>query len=171
MKTLSSVAAACWISAVSASAQTPTPDNGERGTPRTAGVIDYDAVRATKIVRAVRITERISIDGSLNEPAWKLASPATGFTQWTPNPGEPSPEPSEVRFLYDDDNLYIGFHSWDSDMAHRTVTELREDFSPTNSDVATLVIDSLHDRQSGYQFATNAAGAKRDAQISNDGQY
>ena len=33
------------------------------------------------------------------------------------------------------------------------------------------MIDSLHDRQNGYQFATNAAGAKRDSQISNDGQY
>ena len=168
MKQFGGVAAACLLSAVSALAQPPAPgvNVGNVGT-----VIDYEAVRATKVIRAVRITEKIAIDGSLEEPAWKLALPATDFVQWTPNPGEPSPERSEVRFLYDDDNLYVAFHSWDSDMAHRTVTELKEDFGPTNSDVATLVIDSLHDRQSGYQFATNAAGAKRDAQISNDGQY
>jgi hypothetical protein len=161
---------AAWLFAVgSAFAQSPAGAGQE--TPTRAAAIDYDAVRATKVVRAVRITEGIVIDGRLEEPAWRLATPATEFYQFTPNPGELSPEPTEVRFLYDDDNLYVGFHSWDSDMANRTVTELKEDFSPTGSDVATLVIDSLHDRQSGYQFATNAAGAKRDSQISNDGTY
>jgi hypothetical protein len=158
MKRLGGVAALCLVSAIRASAQS-------------AEMIDYDAVRATKVVAAIRVAEEIRIDGVLDEPAWERARPATDFYQYTPNPGELSPEPTEVRFLYDDDNLYIGFHSWDSDMANRTVTELKEDFSPTGSDVATLVIDSLHDRQSGYQFATNAAGAKRDSQISNDGTY
>jgi hypothetical protein len=168
MKQFSRVAAVWLISAVPAFAQSPA---GGQVSASRAAVIDYEAVRATKIVKAVRITEEITIDGSLEEPAWRLAIPATGFYQYTPNPGELSPEPTEVRFLYDDDNLYIAFHSWDSDMANRIVTELKEDFSPTSSDVATLVIDSLHDRQSGYQFATNAAGAKRDSQISNDGTY
>jgi hypothetical protein len=170
-KQRSCVAVLCiLLSPASAAAQTPASGAGEASGAR-AAVIDYDAVRATKIVKAIRVTERIAIDGSLDEPAWERAVPATDFVQWSPNPGEPSPEPTEVRFLYDADNLYIAFHSFDSDMANRTVTELKEDFSPTNSDVATIVIDSLHDRQSGYQFATNAAGAKRDAQISNDGQY
>jgi hypothetical protein len=164
MKRTCGVAAAWLISAVSASAQAPQPGRGDN-------VLDYEAVRATKVVKAIRITDEITIDGSLDEPAWERATPATDFYQFAPNPGELSPEPTEVRFLYDDDNLYVAFHSWDSDMANRTVTELKEDFSPTNSDVATLVIDSLHDRQSGYQFATNAAGAKRDSQISNDGTY
>src|SRR5688500_1754838 len=164
MKRTCGVAAAWLISAVSASAQAPQPGRGDN-------VLDYEAVRATKVVKAIRIADEITIDGSLDEPAWERATPATDFYQFTPNPCELSTEPTEVRFLYDDDNLYVAFHSWDSDMAHRTVTELKEDFSPSNSDVATIVIDSLHDRQSGYQLATNAAGARRDAQISNDGQY
>jgi hypothetical protein len=170
MKQLGALAAACLIPAAAASAQPPSTDPAD-ATGSRGQLIDYEAVRATRIIRAVRISDRITIDGLLDEPAWELASPATGFIQTSPNPGELSPEPTEVRFLYDDDNLYVGFHAWDSDMANRTVTELREDFSPTTSDVATIVIDSMHDRQSGYQFATNAAGAKRDAQISNDGQY
>jgi hypothetical protein len=163
-------ALACQLAYVESASAQSRGGSGEARAPR-AAALDYEAVRATKIIRAIRITERISIDGTLNEPAWALAAPATDFVQWSPDPGELSPEKTEVRFLYDADNLYIAFHSWDSDMAHRTVTELKEDFSPTNSDVATIVIDSLHDRQSGYQFATNAAGAKRDSQISNDGQY
>ncbi len=170
MKPIGGLAAVCLTSAVSAFAQSPQTGTGEVRAAR-AAVIDYEAVRATKIVRAIRITEKMAIDGTLDEPAWERAAPATDFYQYQPNPGELSPERTEVRFLYDDGNLYVGFHSWDSDMAHRTVTELKEDFSPTGSDVATLVIDSMHDRQSGYQFATNAAGAKRDSQISNDGTY
>ena len=169
MKPACGVAAAWLVAAASAFAQAPPGRPGGNGNG--GSELDYESVRATKVVRAIRISEKITIDGHVEEPAWKLAVPAKDFYQFAPDPGELSPEPTEVRFLYDDDNLYVAFHSWDSDMARRTVTEIKEDFSPTSSDVATLVIDSLHDRQNGYQFATNAAGAKRDSQISNDGQY
>ena len=169
MKQACGVAAAWLVAAASAFAQAPPGRPGGNGNG--GSELDYESVRATKVVRAIRISEKITIDGHVEEPAWKLAVPAKDFYQFAPDPGELSPEPTEVRFLYDDDNLYVAFHSWDSDMARRTVTEIKEDFSPTSSDVATLVIDSLHDRQNGYQFATNAAGAKRDSQISNDGQY
>ena len=72
-KQLSGIAAGCLISAASAFAQSPAP-------ARPAGnAIDYEAVRSTKIIRAVRITEKIAIDGSLEESTWSLAPPATGF--------------------------------------------------------------------------------------------
>ena len=132
--------------------------------------IDYETARLSKVVTAVRINEKITLDGRLEEPAWKLALPATDFVQLQPRGGEPSPERTEVRFLYDDDNLYVGVNCFDSDAASIVVNGLRNDFAPGETDTVNVVIDSLHDRRSGFSFTTNAAGAQRDQQLSNDGQ-
>ena len=77
--------------------------------------IDHDAIRATRIVTAVRVTEAIAVDGRLSEPAWEQAVPAADFIQKFPNNGAPSTERTEVRFLYDDDNLYVGVICFDSE--------------------------------------------------------
>ena len=130
--------------------------------------INYDTIRFQKLVTAVRISEPITIDGRLDEPAWSRATPAGDFIQWSPFHGEPAAEPSEVFVLYDDDNLYVGFVSYDSDIDHMVVNELREDFNFNDTDGITVLIDSLNDDRSGFIFGTNPAGAKRDIQISND---
>jgi hypothetical protein len=131
--------------------------------------IDYETAHLSRIVTAVRITGKITLDGHLDEPEWALASPTGNFTQRQPFPGMPSHELTEVRILYDDDNLYVGFTCFDSDPAHMVINGLEQDFQSTLSDNAHLILDSLHDRQSGVEFATNPAGAKYDTQFSNDG--
>ncbi len=136
-----------------------------------AAPIDYAAVRLQKIVTAVRITESITLDGRLDEPAWNLAIPATGFMQYQPFHGQPSGERSEVRFIYDDDNLYVGFICFDSQADKMVVNDVKEDFNFNGTDGIGVLIDSLHDRRSGFLFGTNPVGAKRDSQITNDGQF
>ena len=144
----------------------------EQGPPpaqaQTAAPIDYATARLERIAQALRITERITIDGRLDEPAWARVEPATNFIQWEPHPGKPASERTEVRFLYDEDNLYIGARCWDSDSASLTVHELKQDFESREEDVLAVLIDSLHDRQSGFSFWTNPAGARRDVQIFQD---
>jgi hypothetical protein len=148
--------------------------NGGPGTSRgnaSAVALDYEAIRLERIATVIRIHEKITLDGRLDEPAWSQAIPAADFLQWSPRHGEPAQEPTEVRFLYDDDNLYVGFTNYDSDIAHALVKELKEDFSPQDSDQVGVLIDSLHDRRSAFSFGVNVAGAKRDQQISNDSQF
>jgi hypothetical protein len=132
--------------------------------------IDYEAIRLEKVVTAVRVTEKISLDGQLEEPSWKLAVPAKDFITSQPRAGERAVEQTEVRFLYDDDNLYVGFICFDSDPTDNVVV-LREDFQSQESDGVAMVIDSLHDRRSAFQFGTNPAGAKRDSQVTNNSQF
>jgi hypothetical protein len=139
--------------------------NGEE-----AIVIDYEAARLSKVATAVRVTEKITLDGRLQEPDWKLAAPATGFVQYRPNTGQLAEEQTEARFLYDDDNLYVGILCFDSDVAHMVVNGLKEDFAWNETDVVGVMIDSLHDRRSAMYFQANPAGARRDQQISNDSQ-
>jgi hypothetical protein len=54
--------------------------------------IDHDAIRATRIVTALRVAETITVDGRLDEPAWERAVPATDFIQKFPRNGAPSTE-------------------------------------------------------------------------------
>ena len=135
-----------------------------------AASIDYEAARLTRAVSAIRVTGKMSVDGHLEEPEWTQVAPAADFTTLNPRPGEPSLERTEVRFLYDDDNLYVGFICFDSE-PNKKVVVLRRDFGSQESDGVSITIDALHDRRSGFQFGANPAGAKRDSQISNNSQF
>src|SRR5262245_20708265 len=126
--------------------------------------------QSTKTVTAIRINEKITLDGRLEEPAWKLAIPATDFIQNQPRPGASSLQRTEVRFLYDDNNLYVGFSCFDDRPELMTIRGLEKEFGQNDTDQINLTIDSLHDRRSGFQFSTNPLGARRDAQVFNDGQ-
>ena len=137
--------------------------------PRTGQAINYETAHLSRILTAVRITDTITLDGRLDEPAWSLAPPATDFVQRQPRPGEPSSERTEVRILYDEDNLYVGFFCYDSRPDDMVINGLEEDFAHPQSDSVILDFDSLHDRQSGFEFATNPAGARYDTQFSNNG--
>jgi hypothetical protein len=132
--------------------------------------IDYETARLSRVAVAVRISEKIALDGKLDEPAWKRAVPIGNFTQQTPHLGEPATDRIDVRFLYDDDNLYIGVICFDSEPDRILINSLQKDYPTQESDGVTVLIDSLHDRRSGFTFVANPAGAKRDVQMSNDGQ-
>src|ERR1051325_9567233 len=136
--------------------------------PRVLNAAEYESIRSAKVAHAVRTPGKITLDGRLDEPEWALAEPATDFVEQQPHIGELSPEQTQVRFLYDNNNLYVGVVVHDS--GNPVVNGITYDFSSTESDNINIVIDSLHDQRSGFSFTTNPAGGKRDQQLSNDGQ-
>src|SRR5262245_829350 len=105
----------------------------------------------------------------MEEPAWQLAIPGTDFLQTRPTAGAPARERTEVRLLYDDENLYAGVYCYDSDPKHITLNSIQEDYPFNESDNVTIIIDSLHDLRTGFSFNFNPGGAKRDTQVFNDG--
>jgi hypothetical protein len=131
--------------------------------------IDFETAYLDKSVTAVRISDPITLDGFMDEAVWELARPATDFVQRFPNTGQIARERTEVRFLYDDENIYIGFICFDSDIDRAVVTQLTEDFNFRGSDSVSLIFDGLHDRRSGFSFVVNIAGAKADQQVINSG--
>ena len=131
---------------------------------------DVEAVRATKRVAAVRIAEPIVIDGVLDEAAWSLAEPAVDFHQQFPDEFAPATERSSVRFLYDGEMLYIGAMLSDSEPDRLIIDSLRRDFSNFQTDSFLVVLDTFLDQRNGYGFVTNAAGAQRDVQASDNGR-
>ncbi len=128
------------------------------------------ATKPEHVMTAVRIQGPITVDGVLTEPQWELAQPATDFIQRLPHTGQPATERTEVRIIYDDLNLYVGVHLFDS--AGRkgiTIKDIKRDFYTLDSDGFQIVIDTFDDDLNSFLFGTNPAGAKFDMQIGADG--
>jgi hypothetical protein len=108
---------------------------------------------------AVRTTSAPKIDGVLDEPVWKLATPARDFIQQDPVEGAPASMPTEVLVLYDDEALYFGCIMHDADPSKIMARLARRD-DEVVSDVISLRIDSYHDHQTNFEFTINAAGSR-----------
>ena len=134
-----------------------------------AGQTDVRTARAERKLPAVRATAAIKIDGSLDEPDWARAPLARGFIQNDPREGEPATEDTDVRVLYDANNLYFGVLAHDREPRSILTSELTKDFNREAGDDFEIVLDTFHDERNGYVFATNAHGAKWDAQMINEG--
>jgi len=132
--------------------------------------IDYETAHLERRLDAVRAAGSISLDGVLDEPAWTDAPMAHNFIQNDPREGEPATFDTEVRILYDDDALYFGVFAIDDEPGRIIVSDIKKDFNTNSSDGFRIVLDTFHDERNGYQFATNPAGAKWDAQMSNEGR-
>jgi hypothetical protein len=134
------------------------------------GGIDYETAREQRRLQAARTQDPIRLDGRLDEPAWQRAPLASNFVQNDPREGQPATHDTEVRLLYDERAIYIGVFARDPEPGKIIVNELRKDFNTGSADGFQVVIDTFKDERNGYQFAINPAGAKWDAQMSNEGR-
>ncbi len=121
-----------------------------------------DSSRARPTAIAVRRSGPIHVDGRLDEAAWKEASPAAGFTQQSPDEGAAASGRTDVRFLYDDDALYVGARMHDPKApAGITARLARRDDDP-QSDELQIQLDLYHDRLHHVTFAVDPAGWRGD---------
>ena len=131
--------------------------------------INYETAHLERRLTAIKTTEKIGIDGRLDEPAWAKAPAADHFVQREPEEGEPASESTEIRVLYDDDNLYFAISAKDSQAGRIIINELRKDFNTDSGDSVEIILDTFHDGRNAYRFATSPAGAKWDAQMVGEG--
>ncbi|MFN7916594.1 MAG: DUF5916 domain-containing protein [Vicinamibacterales bacterium] len=132
--------------------------------------IDYATARQDRSLKAVRASGPIVLDGTLNEPAWQETPLANGFRQNEPREGQPATFDTDVRVLYDEQAIYLGVFAHDDQPADVVVSDLKKDFNTGASDAFLVVFDTFADQRNGFEFATNPAGAKWDAQMSNEGR-
>ncbi len=116
---------------------------------------------------AVRLTGTLSLDGAPVEEAWAAATPITEFRQIQPFEGELTSQRTEVRFLYDDDALYVGAMLYSEGPVSARLK--RRDAGFADTDLFAVFIDGYHDHKSAYRFAVNAAGVRKDSRANSDG--
>jgi len=74
--------------------------------------------------------ERPVVDGHVDEAVWGQAEPFSAFIQQWPDEGQPATERTEIRFLLDRENLYIGVICFDSEPDQIVVSQSRRDADP-----------------------------------------
>src|SRR4029078_10734349 len=128
----------------------------------TSGSFAYGHTTAVPVAVAVHRSTAIALDAKLDEDAWKAATPITDFRQVDPDEGQPASQRTEVRFLFDEDALYVGAKMYDLEGANGVVTRLVVRDGSFDSDYLELVIDAYHDHLSRAFFDLNPSGSKDD---------
>ncbi len=116
-----------------------------------------------KQATAVRVpTASVRVDGRLDDEAWRRASPAKDFLQVEPVEGAPPTDPMEVRFLYDDDALFVGARMFTRAPSEIQAPLSRRDEGTGQAEHVFVSLDTYLDRRTAYTFGVTAAGARFD---------
>ncbi|MEZ4699033.1 MAG: DUF5916 domain-containing protein [Rhodothermales bacterium] len=122
------------------------------------------------VAKAMKAATLPAIDGNvLGDPAWRDAPQIAGFSQTTPDEGQPATEETIVRVVYTNDMLYVGVVCYDRSPDQIIVADSRRDAALDDMDSFRMVLDTYRDLQNGFIFGTNPAGVEYDAQVSNEG--
>ena len=121
----------------------------------------------------MRLTEALSIDGSLDEGVYQTVPPITDLVQLEPQAGAPASEKTEAWLFFDDTSFYVMVRCWDSAPESEWVAnEMRRDsFNILNNDNLSFVIDTFYDRRNGIIFNINPIGGRMDGQITNERDF
>ena len=120
-------------------------------------------------VRAVRLTEPLRIDGTLEERVYREVPAVSDFLQQEPHEGEMATERTEIWVFFDQTNIYISARCLDSQPEKIIANEMRRD-SPniTLNDNFGVILDTFHDRRNGFVFQTNAVGGMSDGYVTDE---
>jgi len=142
--------------------QTTTPP------PGTGGVVAPPPSNATRAT-AVRATGPVVIDGRDDDEVWRIAPPITQFREFQPKEDGDPRFATEAKAAYDDRYFYVFIRAFDPHPDSILKLLARRDVRAA-TDQLKIMVDSYHDRRSGFEFAVNPAGVKRDYAMYNDSQ-
>ncbi len=135
-------------------------------TPAVEGSVRPPTATTATAVRAVHAP---LIDGRDDDEVWRTAPAITQFREFQPKEDGDPRFPTEAKVAYDERNIYVFIRAFDPHPDSILKLLARRDVRAA-TDQLKIMIDSYHDRRSGYEFAVNPAGVKRDYAIYNDQQ-
>jgi hypothetical protein len=111
----------------------------------------------------------IKLDGILDEPAWNTVQAVSQFNKKFPNDIGAPKKQTEVKYLFDDKNLYFAFKVYDSGTA--IIRSLKRDIGHDGNDGVAVVLDPLNQKTNGFYFVVSALNVQSEDQLtgSSDG--
>ncbi|MEL6672483.1 MAG: DUF5916 domain-containing protein [Bacteroidota bacterium] len=105
-------------------------------------------------------TEKIKLDGLLDEASWQKAAVAKDFWMSFPTDGEKVPQDirSEARLTYDQQYIYVGITCYGDNKY--IIQTLKRDTDFWDGDAFALVLDPVNKRANGFIFGVNPAGVQ-----------
>lgn len=121
----------------------------------------------SSIKKVVKITDKVVIDGLVNEPFWDTIEPLHS-TQKVPNAGDEPTQKTEIRIAYDEKYLYLSGRLFDTEPNKINTNVKRRDDLTENTEWCGLLIDTYNDRENALAFYVTPTGARLDMALSND---
>ena len=118
-----------------------------------------------KVFSASRTEQSINIDGKMLEDKWSTATIATDFLERNPTEGNPPRFKTEVRVLFDDNNIYVLGYCFD-DYPDSILTQLGERDDVLNADLFSVSFDTYNKLLDAFTFSVSASGVQSDSRIS-----
>jgi len=115
-----------------------------------------------------RLTSEITLDGSLDEPAWQSAAVVDQFFETFPADNTEPIAKTVVYLAYDDKYFYIGVHAFDPHPEQIRAPYVERDTVFGTDDNIAVFLDTRNDRRSGLELRINPRGDQGDA-IYDDG--
>ncbi|HDZ40068.1 MAG TPA: hypothetical protein ENH59_00070 [Bacteroidetes bacterium] len=133
--------------------------------------VDAQVLYEKKTLEAVRATEPPVIDGIIDEQVWQTSNIAGDFIQYSPYGGQPSKLDTEVRFLFDDEAVYIAAMMYDTspDSIYRNLGQ-RDNDRDLNADFFYVDISTFNDGLNGETFKISASGVQSDMKARSSGE-
>lgn len=117
------------------------------------------------MLKTTRTNEKIKVDGQGIEASWGSASIATDFLELNPTEGNKPRFRTEVKILFDDNNIYILGYCYD-DHPDSILTQLGERDDRLNADLFTVSFDTYNKKLDAFTFSVSASGVQSDSRIS-----
>ena len=117
----------------------------------------------------VRFTnQKIIIDGIDDEIDWEKAESKSDFRQWFPTDSIKALKQTEIKFLYDLNNIYAFIKCYETE-DESIISSLRRDMGRF-SDFFLFTLDTFNDLTNAYAFGGNSVGVKKDEIFFNGGR-
>jgi hypothetical protein len=121
-----------------------------------------------RIYQTTRVQgEPPAIDGRFDDEAWQQGEWAGDYKQQMPVEGGKPSQPTELKILYDDRNVYVAIRAFDDPAQIHRYPGRRDDFANYAVDVVGVCFDSYNDKRTGFEFDLTAGGGKIDLLLGN----
>ena len=127
----------------------------------------FSVLGQKKSLQGSRTDEKIKVDGKGSEESWINANIATDFLELNPTEGNPPRFKTDVKVIFDDNNIYILAYCFD-DNPDSIFTQLGERDDRLNADKFTISFDTYSKKLDAFTFAVTASGVQSDSRISDE---
>ncbi len=142
---LSVLVSLCWVNAIQAQ------QSGSYTLSSDSLVNQVASIK--KVYYASFTTEKVKVDGELDEPCWSSGQWGGGFVQQQPLQAQAPSQETEVCILYDRNNLYIAMRCYDNEPEKiRPILSRRDEM---NGDIAGIVMAVKQPRAFSLQYYNN----------------
>lgn len=114
-------------------------------------------------VHPPRLEVEVTVDGSLDEPAWAQAAILTGFSQFSPVDGVPAADSTEVLVWYSATAIHFGIRAFEAHgQVHATLADRDKIGSDDN---VQILLGTFDDGRQASMFAVNPYGVQSDGAL------